>query len=506
MPDPAPPDPATEDLFLGIDAGSSVLKAALFDRQGETLAVASRRTPLERPQPGWVEADPQACIDALDAVLAEVAAASGRPENIKAIGVTGAMVGLWLVDRHGTALRAGINWEDSRSQSLLEDMIADRASLMSEIFAVSGSVLQQGCTLPLLAWFKLNEPDLLSRTAHVLTYKDFLRHHLTGAFCNDRSEAAVMPGDARAQARSPDLMALFGITDLERLFPPTCASDEIAGHLTPKAAARTGLAAGIPVVAGAGDVIANVIGAGGLKDGAATAILGTTCMVGVCHDTPSFMPPDLGLLFSLPDNHWYRAMVNVAGTLNLDWALGLVAPDLKDDPDRFAKINAVIDAVPPGAHGVTYLPYLSESGIIAPVADPDARAQFAGLHGGHDRADLLRAVYEGVAFAIGDLVDLLAIALDTPIVLTGGGSRSTPWVRMIADVTGRSVVVPEDTEFGAKGAALLAATALGHYETVAAASQAMAAGGTRTDPTPASSVLWAEPRTRFRHYRDRLLG
>ncbi len=494
------------DLFLGIDAGSSVLKAAVFNCQGKTIAAASRRTPLNRPRPGWVEADPGTCLNALDAVIAEAVASTDRPGDIQGIGISGAMVGAWFVDEAGTALRPGINWEDSRSQGLLDAMIAEQPSLISDIFTVSGSILQQGCTLPILAWFRQNDSDVLRQTAYVLTYKDFLRHHLAGSFCGDRSEAAVMPGDARTQDRSTDLLTLFGIADLETLFPPTLASHEVAGSLSRDAAARTGVRAGIPIVTGAGDVIAGVIGAGGLKAGAATAMLGTTCMVGICHDAPCFTPPDLGLLFSLPEDHWYRAMVNVAGTLNLDWALELVAPELRDDPHRFAKVNAMVAAVPPGAHGVTYLPYLSASGIIAPVVDAGARAQFAGLHCGHDKADLLRAVYEGVAFAIGDLVQLLDIAPGTEIVLAGGGSRSTTWVQIIADVTGRSIIVPDKAEFGARGSALLAATALGAFPNVADASQAMVVRGKScTTFKPENEDPWTVPRTRFRQFRDRLL-
>lgn len=494
------------DLYLGIDAGSSVLKAAVFDAEGRQHAIASRRTPLNRPRPGWVEADPATCLAALDAVIAEAAAATGRPGAIAAIGISGAMVGAWFVDADGRAIRPGINWEDSRSQTLLDAMIAGRPSLMSDIFAISGSVLQQGCTLPLLAWFSRNAPETLARAAHVLTYKDFLRHHLTGTFAADRSEAAVLPGDARTQGRSAELMALFGIGDLEPLLPDVLASQDIAGHLTKDAAARTGLAAGVPVVAGAGDVIANVIGAGGLKAGAATAILGTTCMVGVCHDEPVFTPPDLGLLFSLPERHWYRAMVNVAGTLNLDWATRLVAPDLAGDPDLFVRVTEMAESVAPGANGVTYLPYLSQSGIIAPVADPNARAQFCGLHSGHNPADMIRSVYEGVAFALADLIDLLGIAPETPVTLTGGGSRSALWCHMIADVTGRTITVPVGTEFGARGAALLATTALGRFETVSAASRAVAAGGTRYSPSADAANIWSEPRARFADFRDRLLG
>lgn len=494
------------DLFVGIDAGSSVLKAAVFEADGRQVAIASRRTPLDRPQPGRVEADPGACLAALFAVVAEAAAASGRPGAVAGIGVSGAMVGAWFVDGAGRAIRPGINWEDSRSQPLLDAMVADRPTLMSDIFAISGSVLQQGCTLPLLAWFRHNEPDTLARAAHVLTYKDFLRHALTGEIAADRSEAAVLPGDARTQGRSAELAAMFGIADLARLLPEAMASQDVAGHLTEEAATRTGLRAGIPVVAGAGDVIANVVGAGGLKAGAATAILGTTCMVGVCRSEPVFTPPDLGLLFSLPERHWYRAMVNVAGTLNLDWTLKLVAPDLADEADPFARVTAMAERVPPGANGVTFLPYLSESGIIAPVADPHARAQFCGLHAGHGRSDLIRAVYEGVAFALADLIDLLDLSDGEPVRLTGGGSRSALWRAIIADVTGRTILVPHGSEFGARGAALLAATALGRHQSVADASKAMGGAGVRQDPRPDAAHVWAEPRARFIACRNRLLG
>lgn len=494
------------DLFLGIDAGSTVCKAAVFDTRGRQICVASERTPLSRPRAGWIEADPERAVDALFAVLKDVVARYDTPSDIKAVGICGAMVGAWLADDTGQALRPGINWEDSRSQALLDGMVAERPGLMSEIFAISGSVLQQGCTLPLLAWLKANEPDTLAKTAHILTYKDFLRLHLTGAVAADRSESAVLPGDARAQSRSAELMAMFDVDDLAPLLPQVLASQDIAGHLTAAAAGRTGLNEGIPVVAGAGDVIANVIGAGGLKVGAATAILGTTCMVGVCLDAPSSTPPDLGLLFSLPERHWYRAMVNVAGTLNLDWAIDLLAPDLKDQADCFARVTEVAAAVPPGANGVTYLPYLSASGIIAPVTSLGARGQFCGLHAGHDRGDLLRAVYEGVAFAIADLIDLLPLAPGEPVTLVGGGSRSALWCQLIADVTGRDILVPESTELGARGAALLAATALGHFPTVSAASQAMTARGERYTPHDDAAKCWTGPRRRFMDYRDRLLG
>ncbi|WP_163848708.1 FGGY-family carbohydrate kinase [Pseudooceanicola aestuarii] len=493
---------------LGLDAGSSVVKAACFDLDGRMLSVATRRTPLSRPGNGRVEADGNACWAATCAVLREAMEASGRPpEDLIGLGLSAAMVGLWLVDDAGLPLRPGINWEDSRSQPLLDRMISARPGLMAEIFASSGSVMQQGCTLPLLATLAEEEPDLVAGAHAAISYKDMLRARLTGTIGIDRTEAAVAPGCARSQSGSAAMRDLFGLGGLAHLFPAPQDSSACAGRITAAAAAQTGLPQGVPVAVGAGDVPATVIGAGGLAPGAATAVLGTTCMVGRISDVPVFDPPDLGLLFSLPGGLWYRAMVNVAGTLNLDWAMSLLAPDLLAAPDGYDQLNALVAEVPVGAGGATYLPYLSESGIIAPVADAAARAQFAGLSPAHGRADLLRAVFEGVTFAIADLVELLQLPADQPLTLTGGGSRSALWCDMIAEATGRCVIVPEGTEFGARGAAMLAAVMAGAHPDIVTASTALTGLGQRRHPPRGrDAALWTAARARYADHRDRLLG
>lgn len=492
--------------FIGLDAGSSVCKAALFGPDWRLVAVAAAPTPLDRSRPGRVEAHPERAWAAAAGVIARVAAAAPSLGALAGLGVSGAMVGGWLVDAGGRPLRPGINWEDSRAQPLIEALEAARPGLGAEVFARSGSVLQQGCTLPVLAWLEREESALVDRAAHFLSYKDWLRLRLTGVAATDASEAAVAPGDARTQARSEALIDAFGIGAARRLLPPVLPSAAIAGHVTPEAARATGLPVGLPVAAGAGDVIANVIGAGGLSAGRATAMLGTTCMVGLCCDAPVFTPANLGLLFSLPEGHWFRAMVNVAGTLNLDWAMALLCPEWAGQADRFDRLAALVAAEPVGARGVTYLPYLSESGIIAPVVDATARAQFAGLAPGHGRASLLRAVHEGVAFAIADLAALLGLPEGAAVTLTGGGGRSVLWCDMIAEVLGRPVEVPEGDEFGARGAALLAAVALGRFGSVAEASAAVAGQGRRHLPRGADTAAWAAARARYGAARDRLLG
>jgi sugar (pentulose or hexulose) kinase len=492
--------------FLGLDAGSSVTKAALFDEQGRQLAVADRRVRLLRPRPGWAEVDPDEAWSAAVAVIRQVVAEAGvDPGDVAGVGLSAAMVGAWVVDADGNALRPGVNWEDCRAQPLIEALEAREPGVQGRIFRSSGCVMQQGCTLPVAAWLAEHEPELLARAAHLFGYKDFLRFRLTGAAATDVTEASVAPGSAVARGRSEAMLDLFGLGPWRHLLPPVADCESVAGAITTEAAAATGLLAGTPVAVGSGDVGAALVGSGGLRTGRMTCVLGTTCLLGICLDAPSFEPPDLGLLFTLPDHAWYRAMVNVAGTLNIDWAVATLTPDLAGAPDLYRQLEAMASAVPIGCDGVSYLPYLSEAGIVAPVVDARARAQFAGLEPRHGRAHLVRAVYEGVALGIRDLIDLLP-AGDGELFLVGGGSRSALWSQMIADLTGRTVVVPAASEFGARGAALIAATAVGRFPSVRAASRVGAEVARTHAPDPSTTPAWAEVLARYRRRRDAALA
>ncbi|MEW9837728.1 FGGY-family carbohydrate kinase [Mesorhizobium marinum] len=416
------------------------------------------------------------------------------------------MVGAWVLDAAGHPLRPAITWEDGRTKDLIDAHVADMPDFMSRIFASSGSVMQQGCTLPVMAWLARHEPHLLSKAAHVVSFKDYLRFCFTGTIGTDRTEAAVLPGSAAARDRSDDMISLFGLEPYRHLLPPVEDSEALGGNMRADVAAAIGVRAGLPVAVGAGDVAATVLGTGVLEPGTAAAVLGTACMVGVIDDRPVFDPPDVGLLFTLPADRWYRAMLNVAGTLNLDWAFNTLAPDLARRADRFAVLDSMLDATPPGAHGLTYLPYLSQSGIIAPVVDPAARAQFSGLVPRHDRACMFRAVLEGVAFAMADLLDVLSFQGDR-LVLVGGGARNDRWSRMIADIVGRRVVVPEGTQFGARGAAWLAAAATGHLADIVKAGK-VSAGDRIFEPSSAGACAPAY-KTALAAYRTaklRMLG
>lgn len=457
------------DLFLGIDIGTSVTKAVLFDASFEQVASEHRRTRVDRPVAGWCETNPDALWRNVTEICRGITAVHDR-RSIKAVGVCGTMVGAWVVDADGKALRPGVTWEDSRTEPMIEERLVADPTFLSRIFRSSGSVMQQGCTLPLMRWLIDNEPDVMSRAAAVFSSKDFVRLHLTGKVAADRTEAAVAPGSATARNRSDAVLDMFELGPWKRILPEALESATVAGTVTAAAAAATGLAEGTPVAVGAGDVPSSILGAGGSDPGIVVSILGTTSLNGVLVNHPVFTPPDLGLLFTLPDDLWLRVMVNVAGTISLDWFVETMCPDLAGTPDLYDRLERMAAEAGIGADGVTFLPFLSDSGIIAPKVEPRARAGFAGLSPRHGRGHLVRAVFEGVVLAIRDCYEAMARPFDR-IRFIGGGSHSRFWSQMLADVMQRPVEVPAGGEFGAKGAALMAATAIGRFASVREASR-----------------------------------
>lgn len=485
-------------VLLGLDVGTSVIKAALFDRSGREVAEASQRTQLIEAAPGWSELDPAATWTTVGVLCRTVLERLGRGgEAVAAVSITGAMVGAWLIDAAGAPLRPAILWNDTRARSLIAERLATAPDLLSDVFRHSGSVMQLGCTLPVLAWLARHEPDALARARSVLTAKDYIRFQLTGEIGTDETEAAVAPGSARTRSFEPALLPLFGLQAAGGLLPRVARPESLAGTVTAAAATATGLRAGTPVAIGAGDTPCCVIGAGVGVAGYASTVLGTTCLNGVVLDEPSFEPADLGLLFTVPGGSWMKTMVNIAGTTNIDWCLKALCPDLAALADPYAALERLAEAGGLGAGGVTYVPYLSAGGIIAPRIEPGARGSFLGLDPRHGREHLVRALYEGVALSIRECFDAIGRPIRA-IRLSGGGARSALWSQMIADATGTPVEVPVGSQFGAKGAALLAGVAIGWYGSVAEACATTFRLERRHEPDPATRAGYEDAYRRYR--------
>jgi sugar (pentulose or hexulose) kinase len=459
-----------QGFLLGIDAGTSVVKAALFSSTGREHTTVAQRTTLKTPQPTWAEVSMIETWEMTISAIRELLAKSGiRADQIAAVGITGNMVGAWLIDAGGNPVRDAVLWCDGRTQPLIERLSEEHPGFMSQIYDTVGCVMQQGATLPVLRWLAENEPQSLDRATHVLCCKDWLNFKLTGSIHLDPTEACVLPGDARTQGYSEAMFDLLGVRAYRHLFPPLQPSGTIVGTIHSEAAQLTRLKAGTPVVAGAGDVPASALGVGAYEPGVACSLLGTNFLNCLVTDKPLFEPRDIGALFGLPSGRWLRATINVSGTTSLDWAIEQFCQPEKmtaaSSQELFAQVEALALQSQPGARGIIYLPYLSSQGIIAPFAESAARADFFGLTNEHTRADLVRAIYEGLAFSIRNGYDVIPVAIDE-IRLSGGAAKSPFFCQVVADVTGKHIVVPSGSEFGARGAAVLAAVGIGWFKTI----------------------------------------
>jgi sugar (pentulose or hexulose) kinase len=466
---------ANGPFLLGIDAGTSVCKSVLFDLEGREVAVARAPSAVQHPVPDASEADMRQVWAAVCSTIRELTHREGFPAGaIAGVGVTAAVSGAWLLDAHRQPFRNAVLWNDGRAASILARWEAE--GLMPEIFAISGNALFPGMTLPALNWLAGHEPETLARARYVLCGKDWIRFKLTGEICSDESDLSQMPGDISTRAYSDRLFGLCGVGDFAHLFPPLARPDAIIGRVTQEAADETGLLPGTPVVTGVADVQASMLGAGATRAGTACSIVGTSALNNVVLEGPSFTPEGIGFQFLMPGRLWIRSLTNTAGTMSLEWFMqNFCAEERILANQRGSNVYEILEeeaaGVPIGAGGVIFHPYLNTTGVLAPFRNVAARAQFFGLAVDHERRHMLRAVYEGLALAMRELYDLLPVDA-REVIVTGGGARSHFWCQMFADCTGRRMLVPEGSEFGAKGVAILAGVATGQYADLEAATRA----------------------------------
>ena len=481
-------------VLVGVDVGTTLIKAAAFDQAGQVEALVQAATVCQTPRPGWVELEMEGLWRQVAAALRELAGRLGGGHPVRAIGISAFMGGAWLVDRNGRPARNAIAWHDARAVTVLDDLRA--AGLLERSFAVSCNALTPGFALVVLRWLRDREPAALERARSLLFAKDWIRFRLTGEVATDGSDASHAPGDAQQRTFSPRLMEEWGLGELTALLPPVLPSGAAAGRVTEAAARDSGMPAGTPVVTGLADVSAALVGGGVVAPGQAGTIIGSSCLNSVVTERPVWEPAGVGLSFLIPPDRWTRTMPNQTGTLALDWfrrnfdAGGLDA----------AALDAAVAEVPRGARGVLFHPYLNGTGVLAPVYEPRARGRLSGLGLAHTRRDILRAIYEGLAFAMADCLELLP-AFAEPIVLLGGGAHSAAWRRIAADVTGRAFAPASAAEPGALGVALLAGTAVGWWSGLHEAVAACCRQGGPVLPDPAAHAEYRPLLDRYRRLR-----
>ncbi len=432
-------------MYLGIDLGTSSVKALLID--GGQTAVASAVAPLElsRPHPGWSEQDPADWIAATETALDELKAKHGAAlAAVRGIGLSGHMHGATLLDAADRVLRPCILWNDTRSHA--EAATLDANPRFREI---TGNIVFPGFTAPKLAWVRNNEPAVFAKVAKVLLPKDYLRLWLTGEHMSEMADSAGTAWLDVAQRRwSEEQLAA---TDLsEKQMPGLVEGTEQAGRLRGELAAKWGFASGIPVAGGAGDNAASACGMGTVKPGQAFASLGTSGVLFAANGAYLPNPESAVHTFchALPDT-WHQMGVILSATDSLNWLSGITG---RSAGELTGELGDALKA----PSGVSFLPYLS--GERTPHNDAAMRGSFTGLGHESDRAALTQAVLEGVAFAFRDSLEALRAAGTelSRVTAIGGGSRSRYWLKAMATALGLPVDIPADGDFGAAfGAARL---------------------------------------------------
>jgi sugar (pentulose or hexulose) kinase len=445
--------------LLAVDIGTTAIKAAVYSADGRPLSVKTAPNRALRPRPGWSEQDMDEVWRAARACIARAVAGSDAA-NIAAIGVCGQGDGLWALDADLRPVRNAVLWNDSRADELVLDWIQSGVSArLSRICRTSNWA---GTAATIFRWLKDNEPQAAQRVERVLFCKDWINLKLTGALATDFSDASIPFLDLEARVYADEAFDLLDVAELKgKLAKPRRAVD-LAGSLSPGVAAELGLRSGLPVAVGAIDLGAMMTGMRLADAGDVGLILGTTAMVNVVVAPAPFAGEPIGATICHPfEDRWIRVIAPLSGTSTLDWFASLHRASVGGgEPSEAAKrVSELAREVPPGAHGVSFLPFLA--GERAPFVAPQATASFSGLKASSTLADLARAVMEGTAFSLRHCFEATGIERPESTFLTGGGARNRLWCDILANALGAEIVASDASDHGLWGIALIAAAAAG---------------------------------------------
>jgi xylulokinase len=490
--------------LIGVDVGTSGLKAIAVDEEsGKVLASATHGYPLATPRPGWAEQDPTDFERALGLALRELTAALGAGAGaVRAVGLTGQMHTAVLLDREGRPVRPAILWCDTRTTAECE---AIRARLGDDgLRRLTGNRALEGFTLPKLLWLRAHEPEVYARADKVLMPKDFAGLLLTGELGADVSDASgTLAFDPGARRWSAEVLEAFGVP--ASLWPDAGDSPSILGRVTAAMASATGLPAGIPVARGAADNAAGAVGLGVVRPGRAMASIGTSGVV-LAHAASYAVEERMRLhtfCHAVPGGYYAMGVMLAAGGA-LRWYRDVLcdgermAAEIRR-VDPYEIITDTASTARPGAGGLVFLPYLM--GERTPHNDALARGALVGLTARTTKAEISRAVLEGITFGLCDSLDLVR-EIDPggagEIRLTGGGARSRFWRQMMADVFGAPVALTTSTEGPAFGAALLGGVAAGAFASVEEAADALVHVTARLGPDLAAAARYREIHAAYR--------
>lgn len=461
---------SAKEYLLGVDIGTSATKGILVDTTGEIAGTRTSGYPLYQPHNGWAEQDPLDWKNAVFQVIKELACLDQIQKNqIKGLALSGQMHGLVLLDEAGTPLRNAMIWCDQRSKEQVNTML----SLMSveEWMSITGNPPLAAWTAAKIMWIKKYEPQIYEKTRHILLPKDYIRYLLTGEFATDVSDASGMQlMDIQKRDWSQEVLKRLEIDP--SLLGKIYESQDRTGSLKREVAAQLHLSINTVVAAGASDNAAAAVGTGVVKDGDALVSLGTSAVI--CTHLETYNPiPDgsLHLCCSAVKGCYHTMGGPQAAGLSLEWFLRNFCHEYqlqaeKNGVDVYDVINETAGKIPAGSNRLIYLPFLM--GERTPHMEPNYRGAFIGLSAIHTKADLIRAIMEGVGYSIKDCQEILKdieISI-TAVRLCGGGSKSPVWRQIMADLLNCDIFSLKQDEGPALGCAILAGVSAGMFRDV----------------------------------------
>jgi xylulokinase len=489
-----------DDLALGLDLGTSGVKAILVDNNGSVVSQTTAPLTLSVPSAGWSEQMPQDWWTASVAAIRSLGRAqSSGLQRVAAIGLSGQMHGAVFLDRRGDPLRPAILWNDQRSAAECTE-ITDRVGF-ERLVRLTGNRAYPGFQAPKILWVRSHEPEVYRHTARVLLPKDYVNYHLTGDMASEPSDASgTLLYDVAGRRWSEEMLDALDLNS--ELLPEVVESAMPVGGVGREAAAQTGLRESIPVVAGGADNACAALSSAVTDEGEIMVSVGTSGTVLAASQAPRIdREARLHTFCHAVERRWYSMGVMLSAGASLTWFRDTIMPGAS-----FDDVTTMAAASPAGARGLIFLPYLS--GERTPHADATARGVIFGLALLHSRADLARAVMEGIAFALRDSLELMReLGIEPQAArLTAGGAQSRFWVQMFADVWGIPVRVGLSDVGPAFGGALLAGAGAGFFDSPALAAERFAGFGELVLPDPFAQEQYEEVYARFRGLYPALAG
>lgn len=484
--------------LLGIDVGTGGTRAVIIDAKGKVIASATgEHEAFASPQIGWAEQDPEDWWRACGQAVRQALASAGLDgDHIASVGFSGQMHGAVMLDARDAVVRPALIWCDVRTEKQCRELAAKIGA--ERLIQLTCNPALPNFTLTKFLWVRENEPENWNRVRSVMLPKDYVRFRMTGERAIDVADASgTLLLDVSNRRWSEKVIQAAEIDSA--MLPRLYESQEVCGKVTAAGAAATGLKAGTPVVAGAGDQAAGATGMGIVAPGAVSATIGTSGVVFAATGSPALDSQGrLHTFCHAVPGRWHVMGVTQAAGLSLRWFRDRFGAGADDGRDPYERLTAEAAEAPAGSDGLLWAPYLM--GERTPHLDPNARGALIGLTASHTRGHVVRAILEGVAFSLKDTFTLFE-EMGVPVTrvrLGGGGARSALWRQIQAGVYGREVEIVEAEEGAAYGAAILAGVGAGWWKTVDAACDEVIRVARTVTPDPGAVELLA---ARYQAYR-----